>query len=133
MGCHIHECTSFFALQDFLASVVLSECVYKKMEMADGDVAGKIAAFASEFPQSWLQLEHVQLSLTDIPQQYLLATGGNSLYVAFMGTKQPRDLLTDVDVLHEVVWAEAAALAADNKVGTCHCAGGGGGRGSAQG
>lgn len=38
------------------------------------------------------------------------------MYVAFMGTKQARDLVTDAAVLHEPVWAEAVALAEDKKV-----------------
>lgn len=51
---------------------------------------------------------------------YIIAAGGNSLYVAFMGTKQPRDLITDANVVHEPVWAESVALAADKQVGMLH-------------
>lgn len=53
---------------------------------------------------------------------YLLATSGDALYVAFMGTKQPRDLVTDAAILHEAVWAESVALAADQQVGACTAA-----------
>lgn len=45
-----------------------------------------------------------------------MAVGGDALYVAFMGTKQGRDLVTDANMLAEPVWAEAAALAADKQV-----------------
>lgn len=79
--------------QDLLACLVLSECVYKKVEMGDAELADKISAFASQFPAAWLQLEAVQVSLPDLPQHYIVATGGDALYVAYMGTKQPRDLV----------------------------------------
>lgn len=48
-----------------------------------------------------------------------MAVGADALYVAFMGTKQGRDLVTDANILHEPVWAEAAALAADHQVRRC--------------
>ena len=40
--------------------------------------------------------------------------GGRSLYVAFMGTKQARDVSTDLAFAHEAVWvaAEQQATAA---------------------
>ena len=47
---------------------------------------------------------------------YLLATSKDAMYVAFMGTKQARDLVVDARFLHRPVWAESLALAADDKV-----------------
>jgi hypothetical protein len=38
---------------------------------------------------------------------YLVAVGGRSLYVAFMGTKQARDIGTDLAFAHEAVWVAA--------------------------
>jgi hypothetical protein len=47
-------------------------------------------------------------------RSYLVAVGGRSLYVAFMGTKQARDVSTDLAFAHEAVWvaAEQQATAA---------------------
>ena len=39
--------------------------------------------------------------------RYLLATSGDALFCAFMGTKQPRDLLTNGNVLREELWPDA--------------------------
>jgi hypothetical protein len=39
---------------------------------------------------------------------YLVAVGGRSLYVAFMGTKQARDISTDLAFAHEAIWTAAA-------------------------
>lgn len=38
---------------------------------------------------------------------YLVAVGGRSLYVAFMGTKQARDISTDLAFAQEAVWVAA--------------------------
>ncbi|MEW5314731.1 MAG: hypothetical protein WDW38_006203 [Sanguina aurantia] len=102
-------------LQDLLACTILSEVVYKKMEMNEAELADKMSEYVALLPPGWLQLESVQVSLNGIPQHYIIAAGGNSLYVAFMGTKQPRDLITDANVVHEPVWAESVALAADKQ------------------
>lgn len=58
----------------------------------------------------------MQTSINDIPQHYLIATGGDAMYVAFMGTKQARDLVADARFLKQPVWAESVALAADKQV-----------------
>eukprot|EP00198_Chlamydomonas_reinhardtii_P006846 XP_001696182.1 triacylglycerol lipase-like protein [Chlamydomonas reinhardtii] len=92
----------------------MSECVYKKVEgIGHVAVAAKVSEFASAFPPGWIQLESLQITLSDIPQHYMIATTPTSLVVAFMGTKRWEDLLADANLLHTPVWAESAALAAD--------------------
>lgn len=80
---HIHECSLvtsqvcnslildclFDHIQDNLASLVLSECAYKKLELEQEDLAAKISEFVSQFPPGWLRLQAVQLSLDNLPQQ----------------------------------------------------------------
>lgn len=42
------------------------------------------------------------------------------MYVAFMGTKQARDMLTDAAFFHEAIWGERSATgssSSSNKVG----------------
>ncbi|GLC44700.1 hypothetical protein PLESTB_000973200 [Pleodorina starrii] len=102
-------------LQDLIASLILSECVYKKLELDEEGVAAKVTEFVSSFPPGWVQLQAVQLSLSGIPQHYLIATSPTSMYVAFMGTKQFQDILADANLLHTPVWAESARLAADRQ------------------
>jgi hypothetical protein len=43
-------------------------------------------------------------------RSYLLAEGPGALYVAFIGTKQPRDLLADVNAVQAPLWEAAPAL-----------------------
>lgn len=38
--------------------------------------------------------------------RYLIAEGEGRMYVAFMGTKQRRDLVTNANILQEPVWPE---------------------------
>jgi hypothetical protein len=38
-----------------------------------------------------------------------VAVGSKSVYVAFMGTKQARDMLTDAAFFHEAIWGERGA------------------------
>lgn len=83
------KCASAEELQDVLACLVLSECVYKKLEMDAGAVVQRISEYLYQFPpQLRPTLETVQLTLSDIPQHYLVATGGGAMYCAFMGTKR---------------------------------------------
>ncbi len=46
--------------------------------------------------------------MTDALGRYLLAEGPGALYVAFIGTKQPRDLLADVNAVQAPLWEAAA-------------------------
>ena len=73
-----YNCLSWFhfsrpvagrCLQDTLASLILSECAYKKVELEQEELAAKISEFANEFPPGWIHLESVQLSLDNLPQQ----------------------------------------------------------------
>eukprot|EP00798_Chlamydomonas_sp_ICE-L_P000105 gene105-5516_t len=102
-------------LQDYLASMILSECVYKKFELSPSGLAETITDYVNSFPPGWVNLEAVQVSMDSIEQHYLVAESGDSMYIAFMGTKQARDLMADLGFLHRPLWAEAAALAKDRQ------------------
>ena len=56
-------------VQDTLAALVLSECVYKKVEMPPEELAEKIREFLSDFPADLVHIDTVQLSLDDLPQK----------------------------------------------------------------
>eukprot|EP00878_Enallax_costatus_P032065 GHUV01035163.1.p1 GENE.GHUV01035163.1~~GHUV01035163.1.p1 ORF type:complete len:162 (+),score=26.22 GHUV01035163.1:662-1147(+) len=58
-------------LQDLLAALILSECVYKKLEMPPEQLAAKISDFMAEFPTELVHIEAVQLSLEDVTQKYV--------------------------------------------------------------
>ena len=55
--------------QDFLASLILCECVYKKVELSQDDLLQTISAMLSAFPPGWVQLDAVEISRSDLQQQ----------------------------------------------------------------
>lgn len=52
-----------------MAALILSECVYKKMEMSPAQLTKKISDFMAEFPRELVHIEAVQLSLVDVTQK----------------------------------------------------------------
>eukprot|EP00882_Tetradesmus_deserticola_P023111 GHRQ01025145.1.p2 GENE.GHRQ01025145.1~~GHRQ01025145.1.p2 ORF type:complete len:161 (+),score=22.08 GHRQ01025145.1:912-1394(+) len=56
-------------LQDLLAALILSECVYKKLEMPPDQLREKIAEFLADFPPELVHIEAVQLSLESVTQK----------------------------------------------------------------
>lgn len=102
-------------LQDFLASLILSECAYKKLEVAPQPLARKVDRFLGLFPEGWVKLDSVQITRDDVAHHYIVALGPGSMYVAFMGTKQARDVQADLQAGHEPIWMESLALAADEQ------------------
>lgn len=57
------------ASQDLLAALVLSECVYKKLEMPPQQLADTVGAFLADFPPDLVHLEALQLSRDDVTQK----------------------------------------------------------------
>jgi hypothetical protein len=56
-------------LQDMLAALILSECVYKKLEMPPEQLAATVSSFLADFPADLVHLEALQLSRDDITQK----------------------------------------------------------------
>lgn len=54
----------------------------------------------------------------------MIGEGGDAHYVAFMGTKQRRDLITNANMVQEVLWPEeytGEGNPMDNPVRSLHC------------
>ncbi|KAG7671087.1 hypothetical protein Ndes2526B_g01138 [Nannochloris sp. 'desiccata'] len=87
-------------LQDLLCSLILSECVYKAVDSSRDAALHAISTFRSQFPKRTVDISAVQFCRKRVSHKYLLATGGSlsspALYVAFMGTKELRDVAVDV-------------------------------------
>jgi hypothetical protein len=56
-------------VQDLLAALVLSECVYKKLEMPPQQLVATVASYLADFPVDLVHLEALQLSRDDITQK----------------------------------------------------------------
>ncbi len=113
--------------QDVLACLLLSEAVYKAAEgppsTAVAAVNALLAAMQAALPPGAApQVPAVQFSRRGAQHRYLIARGRDALYLSFMGSKQPRDLLSDANVLTALVWgtetaAEAAQAASEPAAG----------------
>ena len=43
-------------------------------------------------------------------RRYLLAESKDVLYVAFVGTKQRRDIMTNANIMHEAMWPTSVSI-----------------------
>jgi hypothetical protein len=93
-ACRVLHLDSASELEDLLCSLILSESTYKQLEMTAQEVAQHVASCAARFPEGLVQLQALELTLSDIPQLYLVAQSPSALYVAFMGTKRWKDIVT---------------------------------------
>ncbi|KAK9820296.1 hypothetical protein WJX72_008693 [[Myrmecia] bisecta] len=94
------------ALQDVLNCLVLSEVVYKVVDLGEEAAAASVTQLRQDFPPGLVSVQHLQWSLPHVGHRYLVAEGGDALYVAFMGTKARRDLLTNANVVLEPLWPD---------------------------
>jgi hypothetical protein len=95
-------------LQDVLASLLLSECVYKAVDKGPTAAIHALTLLRDQFPSRMVHLDAAQYCRRQVAHKYMLATGGGALYAAFMGSKELRDLLTDVTaVQRSLQWASA--------------------------
>ncbi|KAK9844196.1 hypothetical protein WJX81_007745 [Elliptochloris bilobata] len=107
---------SFSDVQDAAISLALSEAVYQQLD--EGGIAratAAIPALLKQYPAT-LHLEPLRIRWehSRIGYQVLVAEGGGALYIAFMGTKRRRDLLTNANAVQAPLWPTAGAGAAED-------------------
>uniref|UniRef100_A0A0E0NEY4 Fungal lipase-type domain-containing protein n=1 Tax=Oryza rufipogon TaxID=4529 RepID=A0A0E0NEY4_ORYRU len=93
-------------LQELLCAVVLAECVYKRPV---SEMMRYINKFKSDFGGHIVSLERVQPSLDHVGHRYVLAEAGDTLFATFIGTKQYKDIIADVNILQGTVFHEDTA------------------------
>lgn len=93
-------------LQELLCAMVLAECVYKRPV---SEMMRYINKFKSDFGGNIVSLERVQPSLDHVPHRYLLAEAGDTLFATFIGTKQYKDVIADVNILQGTIFHEDTA------------------------
>ncbi|XP_066321700.1 uncharacterized protein [Miscanthus floridulus] len=93
-------------LQELLCAMVLAECVYKRPV---SEMMRYINKFKSDFGGNIASLERVQPSLDHVPHRYLLAEAGDTLFATFIGTKQYKDIIADVNILQGTLFHEDTA------------------------
>ncbi|KAJ6687120.1 F21O3.11 PROTEIN [Salix purpurea] len=101
--CNAVKAESVADMQDILCCMVLSECVYKRP--AD-EMVRAVNKFKADFGGQIVALERVQPSADHVPHRYLLAEAGDTLFASFIGTKQYKDVMTDVNILQGAIFHE---------------------------
>ncbi|PKA66130.1 hypothetical protein AXF42_Ash018420 [Apostasia shenzhenica] len=101
--CRAAKADSVADLQEIFCSMVLAECVYKRPA---ADMIRAINKFKGDFGGQLVSLEHVQPSLDHVLHRYLLAEAGDTLFASFIGTKQYKDVITDVNILQGAIFHE---------------------------
>ncbi|EEF29329.1 hypothetical protein RCOM_0318150 [Ricinus communis] len=101
--CHAVKADSVSDLQDILCCMVLAECVYKRPA---NEMVRAVNKFKADFGGQVVSLERVQPSSDHVPHRYLLAEAGDTLFASFIGTKQYKDVVTDVNILQGAIFHE---------------------------
>ena len=78
----------------------MSECVYKSIDIGWEQAIQTLNKLADKFPPGSVCLQAIQPCRGPVRHRYVLASGCDSIYMCFMGTKQLRDIITDVGVAY---------------------------------
>ncbi|KAL6780838.1 CGL69A [Auxenochlorella protothecoides x Auxenochlorella symbiontica] len=107
---HLKCPSSPISFQDVAAAAVLSETVYRAVDFGEGRAEEALLALQSRMPVP-IKLEHVGWSPAGQRQRYLIASTDDALYVAFLGTKLPRDHMANLDARLTRLWPDSPAAA----------------------
>lgn len=97
---HAHDLTS---LQDLCNSLVLAESVYSIVDSPEKKATSFISALKLSFPPGLVTIHAAQFAKSHVEHRFLIAEGGDAMYIAFMGTKLPRDYIANATVFQEHV------------------------------
>ncbi|GAB2282419.1 hypothetical protein Dimus_016963 [Dionaea muscipula] len=103
--CRAVKAESVSDLQDILCCMVLSECVYKRPA---SELIRAVNRFKADFGGQVVSIERVQPSLDHVAHRYLLAEAGDTLFASFVGTKQYKDVMADVNIFQGAIFYEDA-------------------------
>ncbi len=112
--------------EDLANSVIAAELVYKSVDVGHAAAAQLLATYASSyFVPSTVTIHSLEWSPESSAQRYMLASSDDTIYVAFMGTKQARDFVTNALCWQEAFLEDAFAAACGKVIGgvgvVCGC------------
>uniref|UniRef100_A0A1D2A3M3 Fungal lipase-type domain-containing protein n=1 Tax=Auxenochlorella protothecoides TaxID=3075 RepID=A0A1D2A3M3_AUXPR len=110
-ACRHLQVESVLELQDLLSCAVLSEVVYKVVDMKPAEVLECIQDLTATLPPGLCKLRAVQWALPHVQHRFMLAESDSAMYLAFMGTKMASDFMTNVNLWQEEMQLDPAAWA----------------------
>lgn len=108
-ACERLQVDDLTGLQDLCNSLILAESVYKCVGRPEAEAARFISALKAAFP-GVASVSSAQFARPHVRHRFVVAEGGDAIYVAFMGTKMAKDYLTNAAVWQEEVRLDAALL-----------------------
>eukprot|EP00884_Botryococcus_braunii_P014665 jgi/Botrbrau1/2319/Bobra.39_1s0008.1 len=104
--CDAFHTKSLNDVKALLDSLLLCEGTYKVIDHGPEGARRIMAETVATLPEALVTIRQMQWTREHVQHRYLLAEGEGRMYVAFMGTKQRRDLVTNANILQEPVWPE---------------------------
>ncbi|XP_031744319.1 uncharacterized protein LOC101213787 isoform X2 [Cucumis sativus] len=77
-----------------------------KIQRPASELVRAVNKFKADFGGQVVSLERVQPSSDHVPHRYLLAEAGDTLFASFIGTKQYKDVMADVNILQGAIFHE---------------------------
>ena len=73
-----------FGLQVVLGALILSECVYKLVDIGEQESAKAASSFISQFPPGLVSLQHIQSANMTVPHRYVAINAASLLEPAVL-------------------------------------------------
>ena len=110
-ACAAFQVDDLASLHDVANALVLAECVYKVVGRPEQEAVRIMSCLKSNFPPGIVTISSVQFARSHVKHRFAISQSDDAMYVAFMGTKLPRDFIANA-----AAWQEEVQLDADTFV-----------------
>jgi len=113
-ACAAFQVKDLASLQDVANALVLAESVYKVVGRPEHEAVRIMSHLKSNFPPGMVTISSVQFAREHVTHRFAISQSDDALYVAFMGTKRPRDFLANASAWQEEVQLDADTVVKSN-------------------
>lgn len=93
-------------LSDVVNSLLLAEACYKAVDHGPQAALNALNGASLDFPHHLVTLQKVAFSHKLVQQMYMIGQSQKTLYISIVGTKQFRDIITDLTILETALWED---------------------------
>jgi len=113
-ACAAFQVEDLASLHDVANALVLAESVYKVVGRPEHEAVRIMSCLKSNFPPGIVTISSVQFAREHVTHRFAISQSEDALYVAFMGTKRPRDFLANASAWQKEVQLDADAVVKSN-------------------
>ncbi|KAG7672312.1 hypothetical protein Ndes2526B_g06693 [Nannochloris sp. 'desiccata'] len=113
-ACAAFQVEDLASLHDVANALVLAESVYKVVGRPEHEAVRIMSSLKSNFPPGIVTISSVQFAREHVAHRFAISQSEDALYVAFMGTKLPRDFLANASAWQEEVQLDADTVVKSN-------------------